>query len=369
MQDNIKIDGKLFSQINKLYFQSLKRHDSPLMAATKKGQFEMVEKLLSEGIDANTADDYKNSVLQEAAIRGHKDIVLLLINNGADVNAKNKSGISIIGAVAEKGCLECFKILHEKGAKIHDNENSRNVFQIAAECGHVEILKYLLEQKLFSITDKSASGWTALHSASRYGHTNAVKFILKNGAQINELTDDNSTSLHLAIRHKEVETAIFLISKGANLNIRENNDKTILHLAAAKRGGAAVINELLSRGVDVDSLDYRSMTPLMVAARERNIEAIESLGKHHARVNLRNRMGETALIRAVIYGNADTVKAILKFNPDPNIIDGWRHDALWYAKDRSKEEIVTLLKDYTIEYNKPNWRTRVSNNNFRELGA
>ena len=73
--------------------------------------------------------------------------------------------------------------------------------------------------------------WTALHWASRYGHTAVVRLLIQNGANVNAKTFDDWTALHWASKYGHIETVKLLAANGANVNAKNNRGKTALDIA------------------------------------------------------------------------------------------------------------------------------------------
>src|SRR5688500_11448494 len=70
----------------------------------------------------------------------------------------------------------------------------------AAEKGNLSIVKYLIDNGA-SVNDVSRySGFTALHCASLNGRIEIVKYLIDNGASVNDVSRDSGcTALHYAI--------------------------------------------------------------------------------------------------------------------------------------------------------------------------
>ena len=86
--------------------------------AAKYGNIELVEILISEGVDINAKTDYGITALILAARYGHLEIINLLLENGADINARDDCGNTAVMAAAAFGKSEIVKFLIEKGADI-----------------------------------------------------------------------------------------------------------------------------------------------------------------------------------------------------------------------------------------------------------
>ncbi|MFW1801713.1 ankyrin repeat domain-containing protein [Acinetobacter nematophilus] len=65
-------------------------HLPELVYAASLGEIELVEQLLSQGIDPNQTDEEGYSALHAAAENDHLEIVKLLVNQGADAHYKSK---------------------------------------------------------------------------------------------------------------------------------------------------------------------------------------------------------------------------------------------------------------------------------------
>ena len=94
----------------------------------------------------------------------------------------------------------------------------------------------------------------------------------------------------------------------------------------------------------IDAVNAQGETPLMIAAFNKQYEALEYLCKKGADVNARNDRGATALITAAYYNHVDTAKALLKCNADRTIKDFYGNTALYYAESYSYTEMIALLK-------------------------
>ena len=132
-------------------------------------------------------------------------------------------------------------ILFQAGADIE--LGSSTPLMEAAQEGHLELVKYLLEARA-DVNAQTGTGDTALSFACERGHTDVADLLLKWGADLEHESEGGRTPLMKAVRAGHYCTAKFLISKGANVNkATTNNDHTPLSLACA--GGHLAIVELL----------------------------------------------------------------------------------------------------------------------------
>lgn len=158
---------------------------SPLAAAIKRGDVEILKYLIEKGIDVNeTYSDVDTNddlilPLQDAIVQKKEEIVRVLVENGADAN-KNEL---MIAAIATNR-LKIVKILVEHGCDI----NFGGIFLACEEHKSYEILEYLLKHGT-NVNMKIPRDKTTFDCPlSLYLWNNdflLLKIILDNGADIN----------------------------------------------------------------------------------------------------------------------------------------------------------------------------------------
>jgi ankyrin repeat protein len=99
-----------------------------LSVAVRKGNFEIVKKLLNAGADPNARDDSgDNPIIEDVSVEacygiGQENrlkIVELLIQSGANVNLRNVNGNSAINTAAQCGNTKLVELLISNGAKVN----------------------------------------------------------------------------------------------------------------------------------------------------------------------------------------------------------------------------------------------------------
>ncbi len=120
-----------------------------------------------------------------------------------------------------------------------------------------------------NFTDKH--GQTILHEIARAWHSDVAKFLLSHGAEINKGDKKGRTPLHLAVSVGYVEMILFLIENGANINSRTIGEfQSPIHYAA-KNNSVPSLRTLIKSGASINDRDYKSRTPLFVAAESGKI--------------------------------------------------------------------------------------------------
>ena len=190
--------------------------EDPLYSATIKADTVAVKKALAEGADINRQSDNGYTALMWAcswASRpGYFDVAKHLIKAGADVNISANDGSTALLEAAE-GSREISLMLMDKGADITARrDDGRGIFTsttFGILMGKVDLdFAELILSKGADVNEAATSGdvagWTAIHYAASNGNAELLKFLIKNGANVNAVTADGKTPLSLAGSNTEI---------------------------------------------------------------------------------------------------------------------------------------------------------------------
>ena len=149
----------------------------------------------------------------------------------------------------------------------------------------------------------------------------AVRQLLRQGADVNAAQGDGMTALHWAAQGGDARLAEVLIYAGANANSGTRIGRyTPLHLAA--RGGhAAILKVLLEANGNPNAATTNSgAAPLHLAAASGQPEAVAALLEGGADVNaLAASWGQTPLIFAAANGRVEAIRVLIEAGADPAI--------------------------------------------------
>ncbi|MBL8395593.1 MAG: ankyrin repeat domain-containing protein [Candidatus Accumulibacter sp.] len=113
-------------------------------------------------------------------------------------------------------------------------------------------------------------------------------------------------------------------------------------------GDTAWAIQLINRGMDVNSVDAAGNTLLMQSVQRENMDFFDYLVKRRARLNTRNRNGETALSLAAYKGKLPFVRRLVEAGADVNLY-GW--PPLIYAAFKGHAPVVDYLLKKGAEVN------------------
>jgi ankyrin repeat protein len=337
---------KLVDLINKPYIKEYIKTSNeygfyPLHDAIESKNFKAVELLLSNGANPNIADENGDYPLFKAI--DLKDIKLaeLLIKRSADIYQRDQNGNTPMVKAVEARMKPFIELLISKGdinsiegliksvqigdiglAKLLINKTNykadyRNInsglIEEAFKSGKKEIAKLLIlgdkeTRNNFSPQIKIPSNYETLSDkeffniflnnradinstkafkyAAVFANEADIKYLLKNGLDINQRDENGDTLLHIAAKYGNTELAHYLIENGINLNEDNIDGKTPLHIAAENFQKEFI--EILAAHADFDPMVIDNNYKLP------NVAAIEKYNELLKQDNLNEKYLEKA---------------------------------------------------------------------------
>jgi len=167
---------------------------------------------------------------------------------------------------SKTGDLEKVKTLVEGGANIHVCNDY--AVRLASENGHLEVVKYLVEQQGANIR---ACYDYALRYASYNGHLEVVKYLYDKGADIHTCNND---AVCCASYNGHLEVVKYLVEQGAD--IHACNDYALC--CASQNGHLEVVMYLVEQGADIHAEDNYALCCASQNGRSKVVEYLKSLG-------------------------------------------------------------------------------------------
>ena len=162
--------------------------------------------------------------------------------------------------ILRAGDLKTVRLLVKKGARVNAEGDCRYTpLHWAAQNGHVDVVKFLLENGPGLVSARDMWEYTPLHKAARFGHKEIAELLIKSGAAVNQKTKSGYLPLHLAIGNGHKETVNILIQRGGELGAKGANDMDLVRFAETWCPNTACAHS------DIASLLYVSTMQLRVS--------------------------------------------------------------------------------------------------------
>lgn len=163
--------------------------DERYLESAAAGDLDGVRAALAAGADKDAVDREEATAILRAARGGHLDVVRALIVEGVDIDAQDQTCFNpfIHGCIFDD--LELVKTMVEAGTDLKRlTRMGGNGLTPAAEKGHVEVVRYLLENTRINVNLTNNLGWTALIETIILGdggpvRQEIVELLLANGAK------------------------------------------------------------------------------------------------------------------------------------------------------------------------------------------
>jgi ankyrin repeat protein len=263
---------------------------TPLILAILENREAIVKLLLESGADVGACDNQGRTPLILATLENREPIFKLLVENAGHVEAPDTMALLAYAVLKEKTAI--VKLLMERCADA----------EVKAMCDSIDkkddAIK-LLREKGASIPLLKAIGSTTslkgrLETAIHSKEENVVRLLLFMGADVEERGWHNMTPLLIAASNGRLTIVKILVEAGADMKAHEILGRTVLHYAA-HGGDVELFQFLLDNGalelLDVTNADGN--TPLHSAAWNNNLPVAQMLVERGARVNAKNRKGQT----------------------------------------------------------------------------
>ena len=271
----------------------------------------------------------------DAARRGDREGVRAALARKADVNAPQIDGTTALHWAVERDDVEMTDVLLRAGARVTARTREGvTPLQLASINGSAVLIDRLLKAGADPNAALTSAGDSALMMAARTGKTDAIRVLVEAGGNVNAReTWGGTTALMWAVSEGHADATRRLIEAGADVNARSN-------YVAAANGRGFEGRTPLTDATNAKPAEFASgwLTPLMLAAREGDVEIARILIAAGADVDSEGGDGKTALSLAIFNGNYEAASLLVDSKADVNKADAQRFTPLFYAVDRRNME-------------------------------
>ncbi|HYN09844.1 MAG TPA: ankyrin repeat domain-containing protein [Vicinamibacterales bacterium] len=165
-----------------------------------------------------------------------------------------------------------------------------------------------------------ATSASPVADAAQRADTDAVRTLLRDGADVNAAQGDGMSALHWAALNGDLKTMDVLLYAGATTeSLTRVGNYTPLHLASS-RGHGAVVARLLEAGSKPGPVTATGVQPVHLAAQAGSAEALKALIDRGANINAQDEThGRTPLIFAASQNRLEAMKFLIAKGADKNL--------------------------------------------------
>jgi len=195
-----------------------------LVTLVKRKRFDEALAALSAGSNPEPKKPRGESALLWAVIHHRADVAQALILAGVDpsprTTGKRAAGIGVGGVTplhiaASNGDVESIEVLVRGRAVVDAHDALGNTpLVLGAMRGDLKVVQALIDAG--ADPNSSGAGYTALHMAAKEGHAELVSFLLRSGARVNPIGDDDWPPLRYAVVNGHKVVADLLRAAGAS---------------------------------------------------------------------------------------------------------------------------------------------------------
>lgn len=365
-----------------------------LHLAVSQGHFDITNHLLHHQVDIHAETSTGHTAVHYIPT-GRSDLLRLLLAAGASVDSRSSGGPSPLFLAVSSGDLERTSMFlnHKAGfsttqtctLKVKEESfvKARTPLQLAAEQGHIEILKLLVskdadtgnllglaaswgrceivEYLLNAGTKTEAKDddyWTALHHAAFWGHGKVIKLLIDAGANIEARAKDGRSPLMISTRNGCLEATRILLDHGANIQARCSQGISAFHGAAADPSDkqVEVMKLLLERGASItwtvtSGKGLNGRLPIHYAALSGSQQGVKYLLDNGSDINAVDSQGDPPLHLAVREGRIEMAQYLIKLGANIDALNNDGANVLHQAAHNSHLKIMDLFLKMGMDIN------------------
>jgi ankyrin repeat protein len=185
------------------------------------------------------------------------------------------------------------------------------------------------------VNDRDVDGDTPLHNAIHFRNAAAIKFLIRNGADIHlkDFEGRNAIDLANVLGYRRLYEFLCALER----------ETERLGEAVDSNDTVGVSNSLL-RGASLGMRDLRLDTPLHRAAESGVTDVGRLLVHHGAALEARNYLGETPLLVAMLREQPEFARMLIEAGANVNALDERRRTPLDIAESKGNDLLVAMLQ-------------------------
>lgn len=324
-----------------------------LFTTVAYGNVETLKLLEDKGVELKPLSTTLYTPLDIAAYYGNLSVVKYLVVKGVNIEARtseNNGEKSALNMAIENEQYDVAKYLIEKGANIKPFTifaGSVDILSEAAKTGNISMLKLILDSD-HTITKERKE--KAAVSACSSNKIEVLKYFLDNGIDINISSNDD-----FLLNAANLDVTKFLVEHGAKVDGVEGKGK---FLNFASEGGiTAEVEYLLKKGANVNAVaeeaGLKFDSALMKATVSGNLDTVKLLVENGADLEQENEFGNgkknTVIITSAACGSRNILEYLLTKSAKVNYQNQEGETALMLATSKGRIDNVKILLKYKVD--------------------
>jgi ankyrin repeat protein len=244
-----------------------------------------LEKFLLES-NINETDKNGNNLLHLAVDIQDMNMVEFLISKGIDYNCVNNNGLTALQITSMHDDLNILKALLEVS-----KDTNLNLLHLSSASNMYNNVKYLLSIG-YEVNKLDNYNSMPIHWAAQNGNLEIIKLLCKYGAALDVVDDEGQSPLYIASGENHITTVKFLINQNVNIELNSGTPPLII---ACAYSNYEIVKELLIAGANINCRDEDGRTPLFYAKLREDECLVNILIDRDANTNIVDNYGISIL--------------------------------------------------------------------------
>ncbi|KAL3041036.1 hypothetical protein OYC64_011921 [Pagothenia borchgrevinki] len=324
----------------------------------EKGDLALLENLVRKSPEVLSEKDESGATPLHHAAAGEHIPLILFINSVIEaqgVNSCDEHGNVPLHWAVERNRTESCRALLDLGADPNLlNTALMSPLHLALSLGHNDLVELLLSHSTTDINLQGDLGNTPLILACSLNNYEALSTLIKYGAKLCKQNKLGHFPVHAAAFSGAKKAMEVILNAGlkaghditAHINYLDKSNSSPLHLAV-RGGNIEAITFCIAKGAKVDQQQHDRSTPLHLACTQGATEVVKlmlsSVERVEETINLKDGANQTPLHRATIFDHKELAEYLIYLGADLNSLDCKGNSPLLLATSCGAWRTVALL--------------------------